>query len=235
MPSSGSVPRHIGFILDGNRRFAKRLMLKPWKGHEWGAQKVESVLNWCKELGITEVTMYAFSIENFNRPKEEFDELMRIFTLECDRMLCDERLKDKAVRIRFIGRKQMFPQQLQDRMNLLEEKTSTFSPYTVNFAMAYGGRAEIIDAVKKIAALIQDNKLSVDAINEEIFAKQLYVESEPDLIIRTSGEHRTSGFMLWQGSYAELYFCEKMWPEFGKEDLMVALTDYANRERRFGK
>ncbi len=230
------MPRHVGIILDGNRRFAKRLMLKPWKGHEWGAKKIEQVINWCQEKDIKELTLYAFSVENFNRPKEEFDELMRIFKEECDRLLSDERLhSEKRLRVRFIGRIWMFPSDLQERINALQEKTKDNGPYILNMAMAYGGRAEVIDATKKIATLVKEGKMSVDQINEETFSKGLYIESEPDLIIRTSGEHRTSGFLLWQGSYAELHFCPKFWPEFEKEDLEVALNDYANRERRFGK
>lgn len=235
-PSTNNVPRHVGIILDGNRRFAKRLMLKPWKGHEWGAKKVEGMLEWCEELGIDELTLYAFSIENFNRPKDEFDELMTVFKDGFDKLAKDPRLDtEKRLRIRFLGRIGMFPAAVQEKMRWLEEKTKDNGPKTINFAMAYGGRAEIIDATKKIAAMVKDGALNIDAINEEVFAKQLYTDSEPDLIIRTSGEQRTSGFMLWQGSYAELYFCPKLWPEFEKEDFLEALTIYANRERRFGK
>lgn len=235
-PSTNPVPRHVGIILDGNRRFAKRLMLKPWKGHEWGAKKVEHILEWCEELGIQELTLYAFSIENFHRPKEEFDELMTIFKDGFDKLAKDPRLEnDKRIRIRFLGRTGMFPATVHEKMRWLEEKTKDNGPHTINFAMAYGGRAEIIDATKKVAALVKAGTLEVDAINEEVFAKQLYTESEPDLIIRTSGEQRTSGFMLWQGSYAELHFCPKLWPEFEKEDFLQAIADYGDRHRRFGK
>ncbi|MEK6822215.1 MAG: polyprenyl diphosphate synthase [Nanoarchaeota archaeon] len=231
-----TVPRHIGIILDGNRRFAKRLMLKPWKGHEWGAKKLSSVLAWCRELGVQEVTIYAFSIENFNRPKEEFDELMRIFKDECERMLNDTKLEaDRDVRISFIGRTWMFPATLQTAINAVQDKTASYGPFKLNLAMAYGGRAEVIDATKKLATMVKEGTLAIDQINEDVFAKQLYIESEPDLIIRTSGEQRTSGFLLWQGSYAELYFCEKLWPEFEKEDLHKAIATFTQRERRFGK
>jgi len=234
--NTGGVPRHLGIILDGNRRFAKRIMIKPWKGHEWGAQKVEKVIDWCKEYGIQELTLYAFSIENFDRPKDEFDELMRLFKEECERLLADERLNtEKRLRISFIGRIWMFPVELQERMRQLQEKTKDNGPNRLNLAMAYGGRAEVIDATRKIATMVKDGKLTVDQINEDIFSKQLYIESEPDLIIRTSGEHRTSGFLLWQSSYAELYFCPKLWPEFEKEDLAQAIESYASRDRRFGK
>lgn len=231
----GNVPKHIGIILDGNRRFAKRLMLKPWMGHEWGAKKVEKIFDWLKDIGVKEATLYAFSVENFNRPKEELNYLMKVFDDEFGRLLNNERIHKEKLRINFIGRIWMFPKNIYDKMQKLMEITKNYNDYIVNFAMAYGGRAEIIDATKKIAEMVKEGKLNVDEINEEVFKKELYMESEPDLIIRTSGEQRTSGFLLWQGSYAELYFCPKLWPEFEKEDLLKAIEDYNSRERRFGK
>src|SRR3989344_291155 len=227
------VPKHIGIILDGNRRFAKRLMLKPYKGHEYGAEKIEKLLEWCKELGVKEITLYCFSIENFNRPKNEFNYLMNLFKEEFTKLKDDPRLKD--IRVNFIGRVNMFAKDIRDSMNLLMEKTKNNKPYTINFAMAYGGRAEVIDATRKIAEQVKNGKLDVDKINEEVFEKNLYTASEPDLIIRTSGEKRTSGFLIYQGAYAELIFIDKMWPEFEKEDFINAIKEYSNRERRFGK
>ncbi len=230
-----NVPKHLAIILDGNRRFSKRLMMKPWKGHEWGAKKVEALLEWCKEYGIKETTLYAFSIENFDRPKEEFDFLMKLFEKEFSRMLTDDRAQKDRVRINFIGRISMFPKSLQNVMNQLMEKTKDNENFIVNFAMAYGGRAEIIDATRKISEQIKSGKLDVNEINEEVFSKNLYTESEPDLIIRTS-ESRLSGFMLWQGSYAEIIFLpNKLWPEFEKQDFIECLNEYSNRQRRFGK
>jgi len=231
----GKVPRHIGIILDGNRRFSKKLMLKPWMGHEWGAKKVENLFEWVKEIGVKELTLYAFSVENFNRPKEEFDFLMNIFGDEFEKLLNDKRVHRDRIKINFIGRIWMFPKEVSEKMYKLIDMTKDYDGYIINFAMAYGGRAEIIDATKKIAEKIKAGELNVDEINEEVFRKELYMESEPDLIIRTSGEQRTSGFLLWQGSYAEFYFCPKLWPEFEKEDLIKAIEDYSERERRFGK
>ena len=231
----GKVPRHIGIILDGNRRFSKRIMLKPWMGHEWGAKKVEKLFDWAKEIGIKELTLYAFSVENFNRPKEEFDYLMKIFEKEFARLLQDKRVHEDKIRFNFIGRIWMFPKEVSSKMKELMEMTKNYDNYIVNFAMAYGGRAEIIDATKKIAEMVKKGELSIEEINEEVFGKELYMDSEPDLIIRTSGEQRTSGFLLWQGSYAEFYFCQKLWPEFEKEDLLKAIEDYNSRDRRFGK
>jgi tritrans,polycis-undecaprenyl-diphosphate synthase [geranylgeranyl-diphosphate specific] len=234
-PSESKMPKHIGIILDGNRRFAKRLMMKPWKGHEFGAKKIWELFDWCKDLSLHEVTLYTFSIENFNRPKEEFDYLMQLFVKEFKAVKKDPRVHKNRIRINFIGRIKMFPKSVYEAMKDLMEATKNYDNYIVNFAMAYGGRAEIIDATKRIAEKIKDGRLDVSKINEEVFSKELYLESEPDLIIRTSGEQRTSGFLIWQGSYAELYWCEKKWPEFEKEDLIAAIEDYMLRERRFGK
>jgi tritrans,polycis-undecaprenyl-diphosphate synthase [geranylgeranyl-diphosphate specific] len=234
---SNNIPRHIGIIMDGNRRFAKRLMLKPWKGHEYGAGKVQKVMEWCEEIGCHELTLYAFSVENFDRPKEEFDHLMKIFIKEFDNLLYDENsiVHKNKVRVNFIGRIWMFPDEVSDRMKRLMAMTAEYSDNIVNFAMAYGGRAEIIDATRKIAEQIKDGSLDVDSINEEVFMDNLYMPDEPDLVIRTSGEHRTSGFLIFQASYAELAFIDKMWPDLEKEDLLKAVSDYCSRDRRFGK
>lgn len=233
-PIKSKIPRHIGYIIDGNRRFAKRLMLKPFKGHEWGAKKLEQLFNWCLEYGIEELTVYAFSIENFNRPKKEFYFLMKLFKREFIKFKDDPRLKN-AIKVNFIGRTWMFPKDIQNIMNHLMNKTKNNKKFILNFAMAYGGRAEIIDATKKIAEQIKKGKLKIEDINEEVFKKNLYLESEPDLIIRTS-EKRLSGFLLWQGAYAELEFLpDKLWPEFEKEDFIKCLEEYSKRERRFGK
>jgi tritrans,polycis-undecaprenyl-diphosphate synthase [geranylgeranyl-diphosphate specific] len=235
-PSNSKIPRHIGIILDGNRRFSKRLMIKPWKGHEWGAKKVEKLLDWCKELGIKELTLYTFSIENFNRPKEEFEYLMDLFRKEFERLKKeDSKIHKNKIRIRFIGRLWLFPKDIQEKMQRLMELTKDYNNYMINLAMAYGGRAEVVDATKKIAKLVLEGKLKIEDINEEIFSENIYLNDEPDLIIRTSGEKRTSGFLLWQGSYAEWFFCNKLWPEFEKEDLIIAIKDYSKRERRFGR
>jgi tritrans,polycis-undecaprenyl-diphosphate synthase [geranylgeranyl-diphosphate specific] len=234
-PSSNKVPRHLAVILDGNRRFAKRLMLKPWKGHEWGQAKVEKLLKWCDELGIKELTLYAFSIQNFNRPKEEFDYLMDVFRKACKKMLTDSRIEKARVRINFIGRLYMLPKDLQELIRKVMEKTKNYQNRIVNIAMAYGGREEVIDAARRIAEKLKRGELNIEDINEETFSRNLYLDSDPDLVIRTGGEHRTSNFLIWQSNYSELVFVDKMWPEFEKEDLMKCIEDYASRERRFGR
>jgi len=229
------VPRHIAIIMDGNRRFSKRLMLKPWKGHEWGAKKVEKLLDWCKELRIKELTLYTFSVQNFNRPKVEFDYLMNLFRKEFERFKDDERIHKNRIRINFLGRLYMFPKNIQESMKALMDMTKDYGDYQINFAMAYGGRAEVIDATIKIAKDVKEGKLDLDKINEETFSRNLYSDHEPDLIIRTGGEKRTSNFLIWQSYYSEWVFLEKMWPEFEKEDLIEAINDFFKRKRRYGK
>jgi len=235
-PTSNKVPKHIAIILDGNRRFAKRLMMKPWMGHEWGFKKLEKLFQWLSEIKyVKELTLYAFSIQNFNRPKEEFDYLMKIFREMCDKYSDDKKIKENKIRINFIGRSYLFPKDFQEKMKNLMEKTKNNKEYLVNIALAYGGREEVIDATKKIAEQIKKGKLNIDQINEEIFSKNLYMNDEPDIIIRTGGEKRTSNFLIWQSWYSEWFFLEKTWPEFEKKDLLNIIEEYKKRERRFGK
>ena len=227
--------KHLGLILDGNRRFSKKLMKEPWKGHQFGAKKIEQLIEWTSELNIKELTLYCFSIENFNRPKIEFDYLMELFRKEIPRLIDDERIIKNKIKVNFIGRINLFPKDIYEKMQEVMEKTKHFDNFKLNFAMAYGGRAEIIDAVKKIVNETIDGKIKSEDINDDLFKKYLYIETEPDLIIRTSGEQRMSGFLLWQSSYSELFFCKKLWPEFQKEDFLEIINDYNNRHRRFGR
>ncbi|MDD5649554.1 MAG: polyprenyl diphosphate synthase [Candidatus Nanoarchaeia archaeon] len=226
---------HIGLVLDGNRRFAKRLMLEPHKGHEYGAQKVEKLLEWCKELDIKELTLYAFSMQNFNRPKLEFDYLMKVFDETFTRIKGDSRLKKDGIKINFIGRIELFPENVKKAMYALMEETKNNNKYIVNFAMAYGGREEIIDAIKKIGRQIENNEVNPEDITEELVDANIYTKDQPDLIIRTGGDHRTSNFLIWQSSYSEWFFLQKTWPEFEKEDLVNCIEEFKQRERRFGK
>ena len=232
---NANVPGHVGIILDGNRRFAKRLMKEPWKGHELGAEILEKLFEWCREIGVKEVTLYAFSIQNFNRPKKEFDYLMKIFNEEFERLLHDEKLHKRKVKIRVIGRIDKFPKDLYEKMKQVMDMTKDYDEYIINFAMAYGGREEIVDATKKVAEKIKSGKLNVSEINEESFSEALYMKDCPDLIIRTGGDKRTSNFLPWQSTYSEWFFLEKMWPEFEKEDLVNVIDGFKDRERRFGR
>jgi len=224
-------PQHLGIILDGNRRFAKRLMLQPWKGHEYGAEKIQKLLKWCDKLKIKELTLYCLSVENIKkRPKTELDYLFRLFRKEF-REIKREQIEKNKIKIRFIGNLNLLPKDLADQCRKLEKQTESNSNYTINFALAYGGREEIINAVKKILS----NKLSSNQINKKILEKNLWLSSEPDLVIRTGGEKRTSNFLPWQTTYSEWIFLDKMWPEFEEQDLINSIKEFEKRKRRFGR
>ena len=221
---------HIAIILDGNRRYSKKHGLKWWQGHEKGAEKVEELFDWCKELGIKELTLYSFSIENFERTQKEKGFLMKLFIKMFEKVMKDKRIHENKIRLRFIGRRELFPSEIQKTMKEVEESTKDYGGFKVNFAMGYGGRAEIVDAVKKIVS----SGVEVGDINEELLSENMYLDSEPELLIRPGGEFRISNFLVWQSSYMELWFTEKLWPEFEKEDLVSAINEFNARERRFG-
>ena len=230
------VPRHIGIVLDGNRRFSKKLMLKPWMGHEFGAKKLEKLIEWCVEYRIKELTLYTLSVQNFfSRPREELNYLLNLFKNETKKLKDDERLIKHKIKVNFIGRLNLFDNEMQGLMKEVMNKTKDNDNLIINLAMAYGGQEEIIDAVRKIAEQVRDNKLDVDKINEWVFENNLYMKSSPELVIRTGGERRTSNFLNYQAAYSEWIFLEKLWPEFEKEDFVECLQEYSNRERRFGR
>ena len=229
------VPKHIGIVLDGNRRFSKKLMMKPWMGHEWGAKKIEKLIEWCVEYKIKELTLYTLSVQNFfSRPKNELNYLLNLFKKECLKLKNDERVRRHKIKINFIGRLNLFNDELHGLMKEIMEGTKSNNNLTINFAMAYGGQEEVMDAVKKIAQQVKEGKLDVDKINEEVFENNLYLKNSPELIIRTGGEKRTSNFLNYQAAYSEWIFLEKLWPEFNKEDFVECLCEYSNRSRRFG-
>lgn len=227
------VPKKIAIILDGNRRFAKKLGLQPWKGHEFGVKKLHQLLNWCIELGIKELTLYSFSTENFRRAKTEKDFLFNIFKREFDSMKNREDIFKNKIRVNVIGRIGMFPKDIRKAMLDIMKKTKNHKNFVVNFAMAYGGRQEIVDAFKKI--IKKSKKLKPNQINEKLITKNLYLQNEPDLVIRPGGEIRISNFLIWQSSYSELVFLNKLWPEFTRNDLIKCIKEFNKRERRFGK
>lgn len=231
-----TVPKHIGIVMDGNRRFAKRLMLKPWKGHEWGAKKVEKLIQWADEYEIKELTLYALSVQNFfSRSKKELNYLFDIFKKEFENLMENKNIDKHKIKINFIGRLHLFDEELRELMNKIMEKTKNNDNKTINFAMAYGGQEEIIDAVKKINEQIKKGNLDINEINENSFKNFLYLKNAPDLIIRTGGEKRTSNFLNYQADYSEWIFLDIMWPEFKKENFIECLNDYAKRKRKFGK
>lgn len=221
--------------MDGNRRFSKRLMKAPWKGHEWGAKKLVNVLDWCREHEIKEVTLYSFSYQNFKRSEEEFEQLMRIFRENFDKLINDKRLSEHEIKVNVIGRIEEFPEDVQERLVKVMEKTKDYNKYIVNFAMAYGGQEEIVDACKNISKKVKEGELLPENINKEIFEQHLYMASRPDLIVRTGGEKRTSNFLAYQSAYSEWVFVEKMWPEFEKKDFEQIINQFCERKRRFGK
>jgi len=228
-------PKHIAIILDGNRRYARRLKLEPFKGHERGFEKLKDLFQWCKELDIKELTLYCFSMQNFSRSKEEVDYLMSLLEKASADILKNEDVHRNKVKVRFIGRTYLFPQKVQEAMKKAEDATKNYSDYVANFAVAYGGREEITDALKKIAEKIAGDGLSPDEINEDLITKNLYLSSFPDIVIRTGGEMRTSNFLMWQSSYSEWFFIDKLWPEFEKVDMIGIINEYKNRDRRYGK
>jgi len=236
---NGNKPEHIAIVLDGNRRWASERALTSWMGHHFGAEKVRRLLDWCMDLNVKSVTIYAFSTENFMRPQKEVEEIMRIAEEKLREILTDERIHKNRVRVKVIGRLGLLPKNLQQLIWEVEQATKDYDQHFLNVALAYGGRAEIVDATKKIAQKIENGELSPEAINEDVFESHLYTahmpKQDPDLIIRTSGEERLSGFLLWQSAYSELCFLDVYWPDFRRIDLLRAVRTYQKRKRRFGQ
>jgi len=228
------VPRYIAIVLDGNRRYAKRLDVKPWKGHEFGIKKLEELLDWCLELNIKELTLYSFSTENFKRTKHEINFLFGLFKKKFEEIKKENTFMDKGIKVNVIGRLDMFPVDIRQAMLEVMDKTKNNNKLIVNFAMAYGGRQEIIDAVKKIAQKVRKGELNPDKIDENLIVNNLYLKNEPELVIRPGGEIRTSNFLTWQSVYSEFVFINKLWPEFTKQDLLNCIQEFNRRERRFG-
>ena len=231
------VPKHIAIIMDGNRRFATELGLPPNTGHLFGRDKLEEVLNWCFDLGIKNLTVYAFSTENFDRDNTEIKTLMNLCRNELDKALKDSRIHKNQVKIRVIGRLDLLPNDISKSAQYVMDKTKNYNKYSLNIAIAYGGREEIIQAIQKIASDVKENKLRIEDIKEPIVSKYLYTNGlpDPDLILRTSGEERISNFLLWQLAYSELYFSDVYWPAFQKRDFLRAIKTCQQRKRRFGK
>jgi len=234
----GEIPTHIAVIMDGNRRWAMKRGLYPWLGHRFGAEKVDELIEWCINLGIKVITIYALSTENLKRSKRELDEILRLLKEKSLEYVNDERLHKHGIRVKVIGRKDLLPRDVREALEKLEEVTSKYNNLYLNLAVAYGGRAEIVDASKNLIKDVLAGKVKVDEIDEGILERYLYTSDipnhEPDMIIRTSGEERISNFLLWQSAYSELVFLDVYWPEFRKIDLMRAIRIYQKRQRRFG-
>ena len=231
------MPKHVAIIMDGNRRYSKlQGNMDVVKGHEIGVDTLEKVLDWSIELGIEIITAYAFSTENFNRPEHEVEGLMNLFVVNFKRLVSHEKIHKNEVKVKVVGRTELLPESVRQAISEAEEATAHYNKRLFNIAIGYDGRLEIIDSFKKIIQDVQDGKITIDDVDEELVSKNLYTAGldDPNLIIRTSGEERLSGFLLWQSSYSELYFCETLWPELRKVDFIRAIRSYQERDRRFG-
>ncbi|MDG6220958.1 MAG: polyprenyl diphosphate synthase [Candidatus Thermoplasmatota archaeon] len=230
-------PQHLAIIMDGNRRFAREFGLQPLEGHEKGKDKLEEVMNWCLEVGVKILTVYAFSTENINRDSDEVDQLMDMFATNFRKLADDERIHKNKIHVRTMGQRELLPENVRDAITYAEEKTKDYDSYYYNIAIAYGSREEIIQAIKRIAVDVKDGKVEPEGIDEKTFSSYLYTGDfpDPDLVLRTSGEVRISNFLLWQMAYSELYFTDVYWPGFRKIDFLRAIRSYQQRQRRFGK
>lgn len=230
-----NLPTHLAIIMDGNGRWAKKQGLLRALGHESGTKSVKIIIKACAKLGIENLTLYAFSTENWNRPKLEVDTLMKILIKSLKKEL--PTLIENNIRLNTIGNIEKMPVSAQKELLDVIEKTKNNTRMTLTLALSYGAREELVNAVKNISDKVKNNIISIDAIDDSIINQHLYTQNLPDvdLLIRTSGEHRISNFLLWQIAYAELYFTDVLWPDFKEQDLYAAIISYQKRERRFGK
>jgi tritrans,polycis-undecaprenyl-diphosphate synthase [geranylgeranyl-diphosphate specific] len=234
----GPLPRHVGIIPDGNRRWAREKGLSTYEGHYYGYEKLKDVLKWLWELKIPYVTVFAMSTENcLYRSREEVENLFKIIKQGLWELLNLKEVHENRVRVAVIGKLELVPGDIRELVKKLEESTANYSDHHLTVALCYGGRQEIVDAVKAIGRDIYLGRLTPEEVSEDTFSKYLYTRGIPDvdLIIRTSGEERISNFLLWQSAYSELYFCDVYWPEFRKIDLWRAIRTFQKRERRFGR
>jgi undecaprenyl diphosphate synthase len=229
-----SIPRHVAIIMDGNGRWAQQRKLPRIEGHRAGAESVREIVRVCGELGIEYLTLYAFSIENWNRPKLEVKALMHLLEFYLKQEIPE--LNKNNVRLAAIGRLHALPETAQRQLTKSIDALGKNTGLTLVLALSYGGRAEIVDATREIAREIEAGRLDVSDIDEKVISQHLYTRGipDPDLLVRTSGEMRISNFLLWQISYAEIYVTETLWPDFRRAELMKALEDYSKRHRRFG-
>ena len=235
--SKGNLPRHISIIMDGNRRFAWSFSLGSEIGHRHGKEKLAEVMDWIMDLGIPHLTVYALSTENLSsRDADELESLFDRYVAGLNEISQDEKIHSKEVRVRVVGRTEELPGRVIEAIEKAEEKTSSYSNFTFTICLAYGGREEIVDAVKGIAEDHASGTLALEQIDTAEISNRLYDADipDPDLVIRTSGEERVSNFLLWQIAYSELYFTDVHWPSFSKSDLFDAIETYQMRRRRYG-
>jgi len=227
----------MAVIMDGNRRFADDLGISRLEGHEKGKDKLEEMLDWCMQIGIRVITVFAFSTENLRRDTVEIEYLMDMFVENFKHLAEDERVHHHKIKVSVIGQRNQLPDRLREAIEYAEKRTKEYDQYFFNLAVAYGGREEILHAIRRIAEKVSTGEMKPDEITEESFSAMLYTRDlpDPDLILRTSGEERISNFLLWQLAYSELYFADIYWPGFRKIDFLRAIRDYQRRLRRFGR
>jgi undecaprenyl diphosphate synthase len=233
--NTSTLPKHLAIIMDGNGRWAKQKGLIRALGHEGGTKTVKVTVETCAKLGIENLTLYAFSTENWNRPKLEVETLMKLLISSLKKEI--KTLQANNIKLNAIGNLTNLPLKVQKELQEVIDKTSENTRMTLTLALSYGAREELIQAVKKISNKVKNNIISEEAIDESIINQHLYTHNLPDvdLVIRTSGEHRISNFLLWQIAYAEFYFTDVLWPDFTENNLYEAIISYQKRERRFGK
>ncbi len=235
----GPKPYHVAVILDGNRRWAQKRGLPKWMGHRFGVDRVDDLVHWLRDLGVKTLTIYVFSTENFNRSSQEVDEIMDLVEAELSDALFNSEIHKMKVRVKAIGHLDLLRPRLRELLKKTEDATRDYDDFYLNIAIAYGGRTEIVDATREIAEKVRLGKLEPKEIDEETIERHLYTaylpRSDPDMVIRTSGERRLSNFLLWQSAYSELFFLDVYWPDFRRIDLWRAIRTYQFRDRRKGK
>ena len=233
--NKNNLPKHLAIIMDGNGRWAKQQGLLRALGHESGTKSVKVIIEASAKLGIKFLTLYAFSTENWNRPKLEVDTLMKVLINSLKKEL--PTLQKNNIKLNAIGNLERLPKSAQKELLDVIDKTKNNTQMTLTLALSYGSREELVSAVRNICSKVKNNIISIDAIDDSIINEHLYTQNLPDvdLLIRTSGEHRISNFLLWQIAYSELYFTDILWPDFKEQDLYEAIISYQKRERRFGK
>lgn len=234
MQEENNLPTHIAIIMDGNRRWAKNKKLDTRLGHKKGAETLENIVRYCNKIGIKYLTVYAFSTENWKRTKEEVGALMILLQKYLEEFLSSDDFEN--IKVNMLGNIADLDTGLQKSINKIIEKTKNNTGLVLNIAFNYGGRDEIVRAVRKIAEDVKENKINIEDIDEQIISNSLYTagQLEPDLLIRTSGEQRLSNFLLWQLAYTEFYFVQKYWPDFSEQDLDEAIAVFEKRNRKFG-
>ncbi|MBW1850495.1 MAG: isoprenyl transferase [Deltaproteobacteria bacterium] len=229
-----NLPKHVAIIMDGNGRWARKRRLNRIRGHQKGTESLRAIVRASRKIGISWLTLYAFSEENWKRPKAEINALMKLLKQFLRNELAE--MQENGIRLQAIGRTENLPEDVRGTLLDTIEKTAPYSDMVLTLALSYGGRQEIIDSVQKIAAKIENSTITANDVTEQLISDSLYTAGmpDPDLLIRTSGEYRISNFLLWQIAYTEIYITPTLWPDFGEKEYQVAIQDFQKRERRFG-